>query len=38
MEKGGLVEALCGAGVSRETVLGFADEMRVGLPGMVRRV
>ena len=38
MEKGGLREALCGAGVTRETVLGFADEMRVGLRGTVRRV
>ena len=38
MEKGGLGEALGDAGVMRETVLGFADEMRVGLPGTVRRV
>lgn len=38
MEKGGLREALRGAGVTRETVLGFADEMRVGLRGTVRRV
>ena len=38
MEKGGLRNALRGAGVSRETVLGFADEMRVGLRGTVRRV
>ena len=38
MEKGGLGEALRDAGVSRETVLGFADEMRVGLRGTVRRV
>ena len=38
MEKGGLGEALRGAGVTRETVLGFADEMRVGLRGTVRRV
>ena len=38
MEKGGLGEALVGAGVKAETVLGFADEMRVGLRGMVRRV
>ena len=38
MEKGGLGEALAGAGVTRETVLGFADEMRVGLRGTVRRV
>ena len=38
LEKGGLGEALAGAGVTTETVLGFADEMRVGLRGMVRRV
>ena len=38
MEKGGLCEALGSAGVKAETVLGFADEMRVGLRGMVRRV
>ncbi len=38
MEKGGLRNALRGEGVSRETVLGFADEMRVGLRGTVRRV
>ena len=36
--KGGLSEALCGAGVTRETVFEFADEMRVGLRGTVRRV
>ena len=30
LEKGGLGEALAGAGVTTETVLGFADEMRVG--------
>ena len=36
LEKGGLGEALAGAGVTTETVLGFADEMRVGLRGMVR--
>ena len=29
---------LADAGVKAETVLGFADEMRVGLRGMVRRV
>ena len=38
MEKGGLGEALRDAGVRRESVLGFADEMRVGLGGTVRRV
>ena len=36
--KGGLGEALAGAGVTRETVFGFADEMRVGLRGTVRWV
>ena len=35
MEKGGLGEALRRAGVKRETALGFADEMRVGLRGTV---
>ena len=30
--------ALAGAGVSSDTAFGFADEMRVGLRGMVRRV
>ena len=38
MEKGGLQQALAGAGVRQETAWGFADEMRVGLRGMVRRV
>ena len=38
MEKGGLTDALRAAGVSRQTQFGFADEMRVGLRGMVRRV
>ena len=38
MEKGGLSRALARAGVSSEPVLGFADEMRVGLRGTVRRV
>ena len=38
MEKGGLVDSLTRAGVTSETVFGFADEMRVGLRGMVRRV
>ena len=30
VEKGGLCEALGSAGVTKETALGFADEMRVG--------
>ena len=38
MEKGGLCQALTKAGVTSETPFGFADEMRVGLRGMVRRV
>lgn len=38
MEKGGLVDSLARAGVTSETAFGFADEMRVGLRGMVRRV
>lgn len=29
---------MAGGGVSQETAWGFADEMRVGLRGMVRRV
>ena len=31
-------QSLAGAGVTSETVFSFADEMRVGLRGMVRRV
>ncbi len=38
MEKGGLRDALAAAGVSVASAFGFADEMRVGLRGMVRRV
>jgi hypothetical protein len=38
MEKGGLRNALAGAGVTLSAAFGFADEMRVGLRGMVRRV
>ena len=38
VEKGGFSCALAGAGVSSDTAFGFADEMRVGLRGMVRRV
>ena len=38
MEKGGLSRSLNRAGVKPETLIGFADEMRVGLRGMVRRV
>ena len=38
LEKGGLRRSLRRAGVTPETLIGFADEMRVGLRGMVRRV
>ena len=38
MEKGGLKQALAAAGVSDKTPWGFADELRVGLRAMVRRV
>lgn len=37
MEKGGLGAALAGAGLTRTTVLGYADEIQVGLLGQVRR-
>ena len=37
-KKGGLGRSLRRAGVSSGTLIGFADEMRVGLRGMVRRV
>jgi hypothetical protein len=35
--KGGLAEALAAAGVTRDRVIGHADEIRVGLLGQVRR-
>ncbi len=38
MDKGGLQQALTEAGVTPQTPFGFADEMRIGLRGMVRRV
>ena len=38
MEKRGFRAALAAAGVTTATALGFADELRVGLRGMVRRV
>jgi DDE superfamily endonuclease len=38
VEKGGLREALGAVGVPAPSPLGFADEMRVGLHGTVRRV
>jgi DDE superfamily endonuclease len=38
MEKGGLSTALAGAGVSKDQPVGWADEMRLGLLGRVRKV
>jgi hypothetical protein len=38
VEKGGLRDALAAVGVTPISPFGFADEMRVGLRGMVRRV
>ncbi len=38
MEKGGLASALAAAGLAAESGVGWADEMRVGLRGPVRRV
>ena len=38
MEKGGLASALLAAGLTAEDQVGWADEMRVGLRGQVRRV
>ena len=38
MEKGGLGRSLLSAGGRPGTLIGFADERRVGLRGMVRRV
>jgi hypothetical protein len=38
VEKGDLRDALAGVGVTLGSAFGFADEMRVGLRGMVRRV
>ncbi len=38
MEKGGLTSALAGAGLTADSGVGWADEMRVGLRGAVRRV
>ena len=37
MERGGLAEALAAAGLTRDEVIGHADEIRVGLLGQVRR-
>jgi hypothetical protein len=38
VEKGGLASALAAAGLTAGSGVGWADEMRVGLRGMVRRV
>lgn len=38
MEKGGFRQALGACELNRRTRVGFADEMRIGLHGMVRRV
>ena len=38
MEKGGLATALDAVGLTRASRIGFADEMRLGLRGMTRRV
>jgi DDE superfamily endonuclease len=38
VEKGGLAEALTDAGVTAAAGLAWADEMRLGLRGLVRRV
>jgi hypothetical protein len=38
VEKGGLHKALTAHGMTGTTPLGFADEMRLGLRGTVRRV
>ena len=38
MEKGGLRAALADAGVTQGKPVGWADEMRLGLLGPVRRV
>ncbi len=37
MERGGLSAALAAAGLTREQVIGWADEIQVGLLGQVRR-
>jgi hypothetical protein len=38
VERGGLVAALADAGVSATAALAWADEMRLGLRGVIRRV
>jgi len=38
VEKGGLASTLAAAGLTSVSVVGWADEMRVGLRGQVRRV
>ena len=37
MARGGFAEALAAAGLTRDRVIGHADEIRVGLLGQVRR-
>ena len=38
MEKGGLKQALARVGITAQQAVGWADEMRIGLRGQVRRV
>jgi hypothetical protein len=38
LEKGGFTEALTALSLTKTMPLGFADEMRLGLQGTVRRV
>jgi hypothetical protein len=38
VEKGGLAAALDAVGLTRASRIGFADEMRLGLRGTIRRV
>lgn len=38
MEKGGLADALSATGITLQAGVGWADEMRVGLIGTMRRV
>ena len=38
MEKGGLAHALDAIGLTRDSRIGFADELRLGLRGTTRRV
>jgi len=38
VEKGGLADALSATGITLQAGVGWADEMRVGLIGTMRRV